>query len=147
MNEENERELRVEEVTAVDQDVAKIGKAELRRALKRMKNGKAAGPDNIPVELWKCLYRRDTVAVDFLTSSFNIHLESGRMLSNGGEVCGCRFLRKRVVAISRVSKWRPINYSFILVLIRPNILVCMSKIQMKSCFRMKVVGLIITKTK
>lgn len=39
-----------EEVT-VDQEEAKIRKAGVRRALKRMKNGKAAGPDHIPVEV------------------------------------------------------------------------------------------------
>ena len=37
MNEENERERRVEEVTVVDQEVAKISKDEVRRALKRTK--------------------------------------------------------------------------------------------------------------
>lgn len=46
MNEENERERRVEEVTVVDQEVAKISKDEVRRALKRMKSGKALGPDD-----------------------------------------------------------------------------------------------------
>ncbi|XP_051800420.1 uncharacterized protein LOC127532561 [Acanthochromis polyacanthus] len=55
MNEENERERRVEEVTVVDQEVAKISKDEVRRALKRMKSGKALGPDDKPVEVWKCL--------------------------------------------------------------------------------------------
>ncbi|KAF7650580.1 hypothetical protein LDENG_00123490, partial [Lucifuga dentata] len=37
MNEENERERRVEEVTVVNQEVAKISKDEVRRSLKRMK--------------------------------------------------------------------------------------------------------------
>ncbi|KAE8277169.1 hypothetical protein D5F01_LYC25016 [Larimichthys crocea] len=50
MNEENERERRAEEVTVVDQEVAKISEDEVRRALKRMKSGKALGPDDIPVE-------------------------------------------------------------------------------------------------
>ncbi|XP_051793709.1 uncharacterized protein LOC127530597 [Acanthochromis polyacanthus] len=45
MDEENERERRIEEVTVVDQEVAKISKDEVRRALKRMKSGKALGPD------------------------------------------------------------------------------------------------------
>ncbi|KAF3704138.1 hypothetical protein EXN66_Car019826 [Channa argus] len=40
MNEENEREQRVEEVTGVEQEVAKISKSEVRRTLKRMKSGK-----------------------------------------------------------------------------------------------------------
>ncbi|KAB5579004.1 hypothetical protein PHYPO_G00189580 [Pangasianodon hypophthalmus] len=77
MNEENEREKRVEEVTSVEQKVDKIRKDEVRKALKRMKSGKAAGPDDIPVEVWKCL---GEAAVEFLTSLFNRVLESEKML-------------------------------------------------------------------
>ncbi|MCI4382152.1 hypothetical protein PGIGA_G00260540 [Pangasianodon gigas] len=65
MNEENEREKRVEGVTSVEQKVVKIRKDEVRKALKRMKSGKAVGPDDIPVEVWKCL---GEAAVEFLTS-------------------------------------------------------------------------------
>ncbi|KAK3518544.1 hypothetical protein QTP70_001606 [Hemibagrus guttatus] len=50
MNEENEREKRVEGVNSVEQEVDKIRKDEVRKALRRMKNGKAVGPDDIPVE-------------------------------------------------------------------------------------------------
>ncbi|GLD48595.1 uncharacterized protein AKAME5_000254900 [Lates japonicus] len=75
MNEEIERRRRVE-VTIVDQEVAKISKGEVRRALKRMKSGKAVDPDDIPVEVWKCL---GEVAVEFLTRTFNKILESERM--------------------------------------------------------------------
>ena len=32
-----------------------ISKDEVRTAMKRMKSGKAVGPDDIPVEAWKCL--------------------------------------------------------------------------------------------
>ena len=45
MNEENEREQKVEEVTVVDQEVTKVSQAEERRTLKRMKSGKTIGPD------------------------------------------------------------------------------------------------------
>ncbi|KAK3556427.1 hypothetical protein QTP70_008339 [Hemibagrus guttatus] len=76
MNEENEREKRVEGVKSVEQKVDKIRKDELRKALKRMKSGKAVGPDDIPVEVWKCL---GEAAVEFLTSLFNRVLESERM--------------------------------------------------------------------
>ncbi|KAK3507937.1 hypothetical protein QTP70_004389 [Hemibagrus guttatus] len=55
MNEENEREKRVEGVNSVEQKVDKIRKDEVRKALKRLKSGKAVGPDDIPVEVWKCL--------------------------------------------------------------------------------------------
>ncbi|KAK3556960.1 hypothetical protein QTP70_022299, partial [Hemibagrus guttatus] len=76
MNEENEREKRVEGANSVEQKVDKIRKDEVRKALKRMKSGKAVGPDDIPVEVWKCL---GEVAVEFLTSLFNRDLESERM--------------------------------------------------------------------
>ncbi|KAK3545315.1 hypothetical protein QTP70_003668 [Hemibagrus guttatus] len=76
MNEENEREKRVEGVNSVEQKVDKIRKEEVRKALKRMKSGKAVGPDDIPVEVWKCL---GEAAVEFLASLFNRVLESERM--------------------------------------------------------------------
>ncbi|KAK3553131.1 hypothetical protein QTP86_031709, partial [Hemibagrus guttatus] len=76
MNEENEREKRVEGVNSVEQKVDKIRKDEVRKALKRMKSGKAVGPDDIPVEVWKCL---GEAVVEFLTSLFNRVLESERM--------------------------------------------------------------------
>ncbi|KAK3534319.1 hypothetical protein QTP86_014230, partial [Hemibagrus guttatus] len=60
----------------VQQKVDKIRKDEVRKALKRMKSGKAVGPDDIPVEVWKCL---GEAAVEFLASLFNRVLESERM--------------------------------------------------------------------
>ncbi|MCJ8749464.1 hypothetical protein PDJAM_G00176550 [Pangasius djambal] len=95
MNEENEREKRVEEVTFVEQKVDKIRKDEVRKTLKRMKSGKAVGPDDIPVEVWKCL---GEAAVEFLTSLFNRVLESEKMpeewrrsvlVPNNGDVQSC----------------------------------------------------------
>ncbi|KAK3524132.1 hypothetical protein QTP70_018031, partial [Hemibagrus guttatus] len=76
MNEENEREKRVEGVNSVEQKVDKIRKDEVRKALKRMKSGKAVGPDDILVEVWKCL---GEATMEFLTSLFNRVLESERM--------------------------------------------------------------------
>ncbi|KAK3513085.1 hypothetical protein QTP70_000977 [Hemibagrus guttatus] len=73
MNEENEREKRIEGVNSVEQKVDKIRKDEVGKALKRMKSGKAVGPDDIPVEVWKCL---GEAAVEFLTSLFNRVLEN-----------------------------------------------------------------------
>ncbi|KAK3507807.1 hypothetical protein QTP70_000875 [Hemibagrus guttatus] len=73
MNEENEREKRVGGVNSVEQKVDKIRKDEVRKALKRMKSGKAVGPDDIPVEVWKCL---GEAAVEFLTNLFNRVLEN-----------------------------------------------------------------------
>ncbi|KAK3553711.1 hypothetical protein QTP70_007503 [Hemibagrus guttatus] len=57
----------------VQQKVDKIRKDEVRKALKRMKSEKAVGPDDIPVEVWKCL---GEAAVEFLTSLFNRVLEN-----------------------------------------------------------------------
>ncbi|KAK3507240.1 hypothetical protein QTP70_012139 [Hemibagrus guttatus] len=76
MNEENEREKRVEGVNSVEQKVDKVRKDEVRKALKRMKSGKEVGPDDIPVEVWKCL---GEAAVEFLASLFNRVLESEKM--------------------------------------------------------------------
>ncbi|KAK3569279.1 hypothetical protein QTP86_026572, partial [Hemibagrus guttatus] len=76
MNEENERVKRVEGVNSVEQKVDKIRKDEVRKALKRMKSGKAVGPDDIPVEVWKCL---GEAAVEFLANLLNRVLESERM--------------------------------------------------------------------
>ncbi|KAK3549613.1 hypothetical protein QTP86_005350 [Hemibagrus guttatus] len=73
MNEENEREKRVEGVNSVEQKVDKIRKDEVRKALKRMKSGKAVGPDDIPVDVWKCL---GEAAVEFLANLFNRVLEN-----------------------------------------------------------------------
>ncbi|TRY54572.1 hypothetical protein DNTS_001573 [Danionella cerebrum] len=76
MNEENERERREEDVNIVEQEVEKIKKDEVRKALGRMKSGKAVGPDDIPVEVWKCL---GETAVEFLSRLFNRILESEKM--------------------------------------------------------------------
>ena len=49
--------------------------------------------------------------------------------------------------IDRMHKWRPKKYSFVFVLIRLTSLVGTDKIQKKCSFRMRLVGLISTKTK
>ncbi|KAK3540843.1 hypothetical protein QTP86_002359 [Hemibagrus guttatus] len=73
MNEENERDKTVDGVNSAEQKVDKIRKDEVRKSLKRLKSGKAVGPDDIPVEVWKCL---GEAAVEFLTSLFNRVLEN-----------------------------------------------------------------------
>ena len=45
-----------------------IQKQEVKEALKRMSNGKAVGPDNIPIEVWKTLGDR---GLEWLTKLFN----------------------------------------------------------------------------
>ncbi|KAK3564699.1 hypothetical protein QTP86_024838 [Hemibagrus guttatus] len=92
MNEENEREKRVEGVNSVEQKVDKIRKDEVRKALKRMKSGKAVGPDGIPVEVWKCL---GEAAVEFLTSLFNRVLETVWLQFNMDAIFSLRILMEK----------------------------------------------------
>ena len=54
----------------------KISKEEVRENMKRMKNAKTVGQDDIPVEVWKCL---GEIALEFLTKLYNITMESERM--------------------------------------------------------------------
>ncbi|KAK3568622.1 hypothetical protein QTP86_010800 [Hemibagrus guttatus] len=115
MNEENEREKRVEGVNSVEQKVDKIRKDEVRKALKRMKSGKAVGPDDIPVEVWKCL---GEAAVEFLASLFNRVLESERMpeewrrsvlvpiFKNKGDVQSCSNYRGVKLMSHTMKTWR-----------------------------------------
>ena len=72
MNEENGRGRRENDGERVNLEVEKISKEEV----KRMKNGKAVGPDDIPVEVWKCL---GDIALEFLTKLYNRTMESERM--------------------------------------------------------------------
>ena len=58
MNKKNERERIMEEMETVEQEVGSISKNEVRKALKRMKNGKAVVPDDISVELWPRLFNK-----------------------------------------------------------------------------------------
>ncbi|KAK3531808.1 hypothetical protein QTP70_029724, partial [Hemibagrus guttatus] len=114
MNEENEREKRVEGVNSMEQKVDKIRKDEVRKALKRMKSGKAVGPDDIPVEGWKCL---GEAAVEFLTSLFNRVLESERMpeewrrsvlvpiFKNKGDVQSCSNYREIKLMSHTMKLW------------------------------------------
>ena len=60
MNKENWRERKLK--------VAGITEDEVRATLKRIKNGKAAGPNDLPVEAWRNL---GEMAVQFLTRLFN----------------------------------------------------------------------------
>ena len=68
MNEENPREGRNEQQAEVEGDITEITSAEIEMALRNMKNGKATGPDNLPVEVWKSLGR---TGVNFLKEALN----------------------------------------------------------------------------
>ena len=54
----------------------RINKEEVRKNMKRMKNGKTVGPDDIPVEVWKCI---GNSAREFLTNLYDRTMESERM--------------------------------------------------------------------
>ena len=76
MNEENERERRENDGERVNLEVESVSNEEVRENMQRMKNGKAVGPDDIPVEVWKCLGES---ALKFLTKLYNRTMESERM--------------------------------------------------------------------
>ena len=76
MNEENERERREIDGERVNLEVESVSKEEVMENMQRMKNGKAVGPDDIPVEVWNCLGES---ALKFLTKLYNRTMESERM--------------------------------------------------------------------
>ncbi|KAI5093469.1 hypothetical protein C0J45_16607 [Silurus meridionalis] len=76
MNEENQRERRLDDVKLVKQEVDRISKEEVKAAIKRMKIAKSVGPDDIPVEAWRCL---GEMSVEVLTRLFNRILEGEKM--------------------------------------------------------------------
>ena len=49
---------------------------EVREALKRMKGGKAMGPNGIPIKVWRCL---GDIAIVWLTKMFNNIFQSNKM--------------------------------------------------------------------
>ena len=51
MNEENNRDPRTEEPEVVNEEVNCVSREEVKNALRRMKKGKAVGPDELPVEV------------------------------------------------------------------------------------------------
>jgi len=53
-----------------------ITKDEIKEALKKMANGKVKGPDQIPVEVWKCL---GEVRLEWLTELFNVIFRTSEM--------------------------------------------------------------------
>lgn len=55
MNEENERVRRTDEVREVCEQMEAISEEEVWTTFRKVKWGKAVGPDNLPAEVWKCL--------------------------------------------------------------------------------------------
>ena len=68
MNEENNREPMTEEAEVINEEVNCVSRNEVKNALRRIKKGKAVGPDELPVEVWKCM---EKIGIEFLTRLFN----------------------------------------------------------------------------
>ena len=64
INVENDRERRTEEAEVVNEEVNCVSREEVKNTLRRMKKGKAIGPDDFPVEVWKCI---GEMGIKFLT--------------------------------------------------------------------------------
>ena len=77
MNKENNREPRTEKPEVVNEEINCVSRDEVKNALRRMKKGKAVGPDELPVEVWKCTGK---MGIEFLTRLFNRILMGERML-------------------------------------------------------------------
>jgi hypothetical protein len=56
--------------------VCRIQESEVKDALKRMKGGKAIGPNGIPIEVWKTI---GDVAIVWPTKLFNLIFRSNKM--------------------------------------------------------------------
>ena len=68
MNEENNRDPRTEEAEMVNKEVNCISREEVKNALRKMKKSEVAGPNELPVEVWKCMGK---MGIEFLTRLFN----------------------------------------------------------------------------
>ena len=68
MNKENDRDPRTETVEVVNKAVNSVSREEVKNALRRVKKSKAVGPDELPVEVWKCI---GEIRIEFLTKLFN----------------------------------------------------------------------------
>ena len=84
MNEENNREPRTEEAEVVNEEVNCVSREEVKNALKRIKKVKAVGPDELPVEVWKCM---GEMGIKFLTRLFNRLLMGERMPEEWRKEC------------------------------------------------------------
>ena len=76
LNQENPREVRVTPAEANVREVEDITTEEVSKAMRKMKRGKAQGPDEIPVEAWLSLGEE---GVRFLTDLFNRLLQGEEM--------------------------------------------------------------------
>ena len=76
MNEENNGDPRTEEAEVLNKEVNCVSREEVKNALRTLKKGKAVGPDELPVEVWKCMGK---MGIKFLTRLSNRLLVGERM--------------------------------------------------------------------
>ena len=75
-NEENNGDHRIEEAEMVNEEINCVSREEVKNALKKMKKVEAAGPDELPIKVWKCM---GEMGIKFLIRLFNRLLVGGRM--------------------------------------------------------------------
>nr|ABN08628.1 RNA-directed DNA polymerase (Reverse transcriptase) [Medicago truncatula] len=97
----------------------RIQEHEVKEALKRMSNGKAVGPDNIPIEVWKSLGDRGIV---WLTKLFNEIMKTKKMLDewrrstlipiykNKGDIQHCANYRGIKLMSHTMKLWERVDY-------------------------------------
>ena len=88
INEENDRDPITEETEAVNKEINCVSREEVKNALRRTKKGKTVGPDELPVEVWKCI---GEMGIKFLTTLFNRLLMGERKNGQNNEEGVCLF--------------------------------------------------------
>jgi hypothetical protein len=95
----------------------RIQESEVKNVLKRMKGGKAMGPDGIPIEVWMTL---GDVVIVWLTKLFNIIFQSNKMpdewrqsilvpiFKNKGDVPSCTNYRGIKLMSHTIKLWERI---------------------------------------
>ena len=76
MNEKNNRDPRTEEAEVLNKEVNCVSREEVKNALKRMRKGIVVWPDELPVEVLKCIGK---MGIKFLIRLFNRLLVRERM--------------------------------------------------------------------
>ena len=76
LNQKNPRERKEMRTEEREWDVEEISGEEVRTGLRKMKKGKAQGPDDMPVEAWITLQNK---GVEFLVNFFNRLLRGEKM--------------------------------------------------------------------
>jgi hypothetical protein len=95
----------------------RIQEFDVKDALKRMKGGKAIGPDGIPIEVWRTL---GDVAIVWLTKLFHLLFRSNKMsdewrwnilvpiFKNKGDVQSCTNYRGMKLMSHTIKLWERI---------------------------------------